>query len=91
MTIFPNDTLLNIGVVAMAAAATHMSLHTATPNDSGSNASAASRVACAWPAGSAGDFGTLTGKAFTGGAANGGRLLVGLDRRHVLRARARDR
>jgi hypothetical protein len=77
MSLFPNDTLLNVGVTAMAAAATHMSLHTAIPNDSGSNAATSARVATGWPAGSAGDFGTLTGKSFTGGAAGGPVAAVG--------------
>ena len=72
-----NDTLLNIGVNAMQAAATHLAIHTALPDSAGSNQSAAARVAASWPAAANGDFGTLTGKAFTGGAANGPALYLG--------------
>lgn len=66
-----NDAILNIGVNAMEAAITHISIHTAVPNASGSNESTAARVATGWPAAANGDFGTLTNKAFTGGAASG--------------------
>lgn len=66
-----NDALLNIGVTAMQNAATHLSIHTAVPNASGSNESTAARVAAGWGAPANGDFATLTNKAFTGGAASG--------------------
>lgn len=72
-----NDTLLNIGVSAMQAAATHIAIHTAQPDAAGSNQSAAARIAAGWPAPANGDFGALTGKAFTGGAANGPATHVG--------------
>lgn len=71
-----NDTLLNIGANAMAAAATHLSLHTAVPNATGSNESSAARVAAAWPGAATGDL-TITNKAFTGGAASGACTHVG--------------
>jgi len=66
-----NDTLLNIGVAAMQSAATHLAVHTAQPNASGSNESSASRVASGWGAAANGDFATITNKVFTGGAASG--------------------
>lgn len=66
-----NDALLNIGVNAMQAAATHIAIHTAAPDITGSNQSTAARVACTWPTAATGDFGALTNKAFTGGAASG--------------------
>ncbi len=72
-----NDTLLNIGVTAMQGAATHLAIHTALPNASGSNESTAARVAASWPAAANGDFGTLTNKAFTGGAASGPATYLG--------------
>lgn len=72
-----NDTLLNIGVTAMQNAATHLSLHTATPNTSGSNESTAARVAAGWGSAANGDFATLTNKSFTGGAASGPCVAVG--------------
>lgn len=65
-----NDTLLNIGANAMAAAATHISLATSNPEPSGANQATSARVAASWPGASTGDL-TITNKAFTGGAANG--------------------
>jgi hypothetical protein len=67
-----SDPLLNIGANAMAAAATHLSLHTAQPASptSGTNESTAGRVAAAWPGAVTGDL-SISNKAFTGGAANG--------------------
>jgi hypothetical protein len=72
-----NDAILNTGVTAMQTAITHLSIHTALPNASGSNESTAPRVATGWGAAANGDFATLTNKAFTGGAANGPALYVG--------------
>jgi hypothetical protein len=65
-----NDTLLNVGANAMAAAATHLSLATANPEPTGSNQATSGRVAAGWGAAATGDL-TVTNKAFTGGAANG--------------------
>lgn len=65
-----NDALLNIGANAMAAAAPYLSLHSATPDASGSNQTTAARVAASWPSAATGDL-TITNKAFTGGAASG--------------------
>lgn len=72
-----NDTILNIGVTAMQGAISHLSIHTALPNASGSNESTAARVAAGWGAAANGDFATLTNKAFTGGAASGPATYVG--------------
>lgn len=71
-----NDALLNVGANAMGAAAAYMSLHTATPNTSGSNESAAPRVASSWGAAATGDI-TATNRPFTGGTANGAVVAVG--------------
>ena len=65
-----NDTCLNIGADAMKTAITHLSLHTALPDGTGSNPALSSRVAAGWGASAGGDFST-TNKAFVGGAANG--------------------
>ena len=65
-----NDTLLNIGANAQAAAATHLALHTANPEPSGANPATSARVAATWPGAVTGDL-TISNKAFTGGAANG--------------------
>lgn len=72
-----NDALLNAGVGAMQSAAPFLAIHTAVPDATGSNQSAAARVAAAWPAAANGDFGTLTNKAFTGGAASGAATHLG--------------
>lgn len=72
-----NDTLLNIGANAMAAAATHLSLHSAAPDAAGSNACTSARVAASWPGAATGDI-TVTNKAFTGVAASGPVTHVGL-------------
>lgn len=72
-----NDATLNIGVTAMQTQITHLSIHTALPNASGSNESTAPRVAAGWGAAANGDFATLLNKAFTGGAPSGPALYVG--------------
>ncbi len=72
-----NDTLLNIGANAMAGAALYLSLHTATPDVSGSNPASSARVAAGWGTAATGDI-TTTNKAFTGGAASGPCVAVGL-------------
>ena len=72
-----NDALLNIGVTAMQNAATHLAIHTAQPNTSGSNESTAGRVAASWGAAANGDFATLSNKTFTGGQASGPATHVG--------------
>ena len=73
-----NDALLNVGAGAMRTAASHLSIHTALPNASGSNESTAARKPANWGAVSgSGDF-TATNIAFTGGAASGPATHVGL-------------
>lgn len=73
-----NDATLNVGIDAITAVAGYLSLHTATPNSSGSNESTAARVAAGWGASATGGDVTVTNKAFTGGAANGPVVAVGL-------------
>lgn len=72
-----NDTALNVMADALRAVATHISLHSADPGSTGTNATTAARVAASWPAASTGDL-TITNKSFTGGAANGAVTWVGL-------------
>ncbi|AYD87371.1 hypothetical protein SEA_VALENTINIPUFF_76 [Microbacterium phage ValentiniPuff] len=73
-----NDAYLNIAAAAGKAAVTHLSIHTATPNASGSNESTAPRKAAAFSTPSAGDY-TLTGAIlFEGGASGGPATHVGL-------------
>ena len=71
-----NDTLLNIGANAMAAAATHLAIHTANPEPTGTNPATSARVAASWGVAANGDL-TITNKNFTGGAANGPATHVG--------------
>jgi hypothetical protein len=66
-----NDTILNIGAAAMQAAMTHMSIHTAAPNTSGSNESTAGRQAITWVTAANGDMVATVDLAFTGGASSG--------------------
>lgn len=66
-----NDAILNIGANAMAAAMAYGSIHTATPNGSGSNESSAPREAIDWATASGGDLALDAPIAFEGGAASG--------------------
>jgi hypothetical protein len=66
-----NDTILNIGAAAMQAAMTHMAIHTAQPDASGSNQSSAGRQAITWVTAANGDMVATVDLAFTGGAASG--------------------
>jgi len=72
-----NDTILNIGNAAMQTAMSHMAIHTAQPNASGSNESAAARQAITWVAAANGDLVATVDLAFTGGAASGAATHVG--------------
>ncbi len=65
------DALLTIMAQAGQDAATHMSLHTAAPDGTGSNESAAGREVIPWDAATAGDMLLTTDTPFTGGAASG--------------------
>lgn len=72
-----NDAALNVAAGAIRTAITHLSLHSSTPNSSGSNETTAARVAAGWGSVSgSGDFST-TNKAFTGVAANGAVTHIG--------------
>ena len=73
-----NDTALDVMGNALRAAATHISLHSAAPDASGSNQTSAARVAAAWPAAATGGDLVVTNKTFTGGAASGAVTHVGL-------------
>ena len=72
-----NDTLLNIGANAMAAAATHIAIHTAQPDAAGSNQSTAARQAAGWATAANGDIAIGSTLSFTGGAASGPATHVG--------------
>lgn len=72
-----NDTILNIGASAMQAAMTHASLHTATPNSSGSNAATSARQPITWDTAANGDMVATADLAFTGGAASGPAVAIG--------------
>lgn len=72
-----NDALLNIGAAAMQGAAAYASLHTAQPDASGSNESAAARQAITWETAASGDMVVLDDIAFTGGAASGACTHIG--------------
>lgn len=72
-----NDTILNIGATAMQNAMTHAAIHTAQPDGSGSNQSAAARKQITWETAANGDMVATADLAFTGGAANGAATHVG--------------
>jgi hypothetical protein len=70
-----NASGIQVGAAAIAADIDHISLHTATPDATGSNLSAAGKVVVACT--SAGGVVTIPQTAFTGGAANGAVVAVG--------------
>lgn len=72
-----NDTILNVGNAAAQAAMTHMSLHTAQPDGTGSNASAAARQAITWVTAANGDMVITADLNFTGGTASGACTHIG--------------
>jgi len=72
-----NDTALNVGANAIAAAYPYLSLHTTGAVTSSTNESTAARVAASWPTAATGDLAIVVGKAFTGGAASGAVVRVG--------------
>lgn len=65
------DATLNIGCDAMEASMTHCSIHTAVPDGTGSNASAAARQPITWATTANGDMVCNTPIAFTGGTPGG--------------------
>lgn len=72
-----NDTILNIGNAASQTAMTHMAIHTAQPNASGSNESSAARQAITWVTAANGDMVITQDLNFTGGAASGAATHIG--------------
>lgn len=71
-----NTTALNAGATGIAGVALYISLHSALPDGSGSNATTHARVAASWGAASGGAV-SVTNKNFTGGAASGAVTYVG--------------
>ena len=71
-----NNALIEVGAGAMRTAVTHLSLHSAQPNSSGSNETNAARVSASWGAVGDGSF-TATNRAFTGGTPSGAVHSVG--------------
>ena len=65
-----NNTVLNIGANAMRTAMAYVSLHSATPDPSGSDESDAPRRPSAWSAPTNGDLSSAS-ILFTGGESNG--------------------
>lgn len=66
-----NDTILNIGAAAMQTAMTHLQIHTAQPNASGSNEATSARQSITWVIAANGDMVATVDLAFTGIAASG--------------------
>lgn len=72
-----NDTILNIGAAAMQAAMTHLQIHTAQPNASGSNEATSARQTITWVTAANGDMVATVDIPFTGGAGSGPATHVG--------------
>ena len=72
-----NDTVLNAMAAAANTLATHASIHTAEPNASGSNESAAARQPVDWATPTGGDSVLDSELAFTGGTPNGAATHIG--------------
>lgn len=72
-----NDTILNIGAAAMQTAMSHLQIHTAEPNASGSNEATSARQVITWVTAANGDMIATVDLAFTGGAASGPATHVG--------------
>jgi hypothetical protein len=66
-----NDTILNLGAAAMQAAMTHLQIHTAEPNASGSNEAASARQVITWVTAANGDIVATVDLPFTGITASG--------------------
>jgi hypothetical protein len=66
-----NDTILNIGAAAMQVAMTHLQIHTAEPNASGSNEATSTRLSITWVTAANGDMVATVDLPFTGGAGSG--------------------
>lgn len=72
-----NDTILNFGNDDMQTRMTHLQIHTAQPNASGSNEAASARQAITWVTAANGDMVATVDLNFTGGAASGAATHVG--------------
>lgn len=72
-----NDTILNFGNDDMQTRMTHLAIHTAEPNASGSNPAASARQAITWVTAANGDMVATVDLNFTGGAASGAATHVG--------------
>lgn len=72
-----NDTILNIGNAAMQTSMAYAAIHTAQPNTSGSNESAADRKAITWETAASGDLVVTTDLEFTGGTGSGAATHIG--------------
>lgn len=68
----------NTSADALATAYPYISLHSATPSDSGSNETSAARIAAAWTDASTGEIEIADALAFTGGASNGAVAAFGI-------------
>lgn len=66
-----NDAALNFAADAMAGVITHIQIHTAQPDASGSNESTAARQAITWNNAANGDVAMAAAEGFTGGAPSG--------------------
>lgn len=71
------DSTLNVGADAMAAVITHLSMHTALPDGSGSNESTAPREAVTWDPAAAGDAEMSAPVLFSGGTPSGPAPYIG--------------
>lgn len=72
-----NDAALVVMANALDGVISHVAIHTAQPNASGSNASSAARVAVNWTVDADGDLTNDALLSFTGGAASGAATHVG--------------
>ena len=71
------ESALNVAADAMADVITHTSIHTAEPDETGSNESTAPRELITWNAATGGDATMAAAQDFTGGTPNGPALYVG--------------
>lgn len=72
-----NDTILNFGNDDMQTRMTHMQIHTAQPNASGSNEATSARQSITWVTAANGDLVITADLNFTGGAASGAATHIG--------------
>ena len=72
-----NDTILNFGNDDMQTRMTHMQIHTAQPNASGSNEATSARQSITWVTAANGDLVITADLNFTGGASSGAATHIG--------------